>query len=73
MLLSSSQDSYVPFPSARIEVPTQTTKYSARMAKNILGKISTHELYRLNVIFRFGGFSLDQAIGRSAHVATIEN
>ena len=73
VLLSSSQDKYVPFASARIEVANKNSKISQEMAQNIIGKITARELYKLNVIFRFEGFSFDRAIGRSAHVATIEN
>ena len=43
------------------------------MADNIMQKITASAIYKLNVIFKFEGFSFDRAIGRSAHVATIEN
>ncbi|EGR33815.1 serine esterase, putative [Ichthyophthirius multifiliis] len=57
-LVSSSQDSYSPFDSARIEMTKEASKDPKKgqlyneMTQNVLGQLSTNVLYRLDVHFQ---------------------
>jgi pimeloyl-ACP methyl ester carboxylesterase len=77
--VSSWQDQYAPFESARIEVckealsdSTKGTFYR-RMTKNILGGLSTNNLYRIDVNFKINESNLDTMIGRAAHIRFLES
>jgi len=79
VLVSSAQDQYAPFESARIEVSTRVTKdytngpFYMEMASNILKQIGIERLKRIDVNFKFEGKSIDSAIGRKAHIEFLEN
>ena len=79
ILVSSAQDQYAPFESARIEVSTRVTKdytngpYYMEMASNILKQIGIERLKRIDVNFKIEGKSIDSAIGRKAHIEFLEN
>ena len=73
LLASSSQDDYVPFDSARMEVDEYTllsknADYYAEMAQNMVSRISATQLIKLDANFVFSDKNLDYFIGRSAHI-----
>lgn len=78
VLVSSLQDDYAPFDSARIEVPKKASKDPEmgncyiQMAHNLLQKLSKHNLIKLDVQFKLAK-SIDSIIGRSAHIQMVEN
>ena len=72
---SSSQDSYVPFHSARVEVGSSiyegdTLEYE--MANNIVSQI-TGSMHRINTIFYINSLEVANIIGRSAHIMFLDN
>lgn len=76
--VSSLQDKYAPFESSRVEVGSKAWKSSngdvlGKMAVNILRKIQSSTLMRIDANFKFKGASFDRAIGRAAHIEMIEN
>jgi len=78
-LVSSYQDKYSPFESARIEIgpeamkETQKAKVYTEMAENILNKLSIDKVHRIDVNYLIKGQSFDSWIGRSAHIEMLEN
>ncbi|OMJ84322.1 hypothetical protein SteCoe_14608 [Stentor coeruleus] len=77
-LVSSYQDNYVPFESARIEIRNENTEdYKTRvhleMAKNILGKVLANKIYRIDVDFIIKNTGFDKMIGRAAHIQMLDN
>lgn len=78
VLVSSSQDDYAPFDSARIEVPEKASKdpemgnYYIQMAHNLLQKLTMQNLIKLDIHFKLKK-SIDTMIGRSAHLQLLEN
>lgn len=78
-LVSSYQDNYAPFESARIEVGPKAANdankgaFYIEMANNILSRITLKKLYRLDVNFKIKGKSIDTMIGRAAHILMLEN
>lgn len=80
LLVSSYQDSYVAFESARIQFrKDKGSKSSAKnetfekMAKNLLGEVPVNHIHRLDVNFKIQEKNLDSFIGRSAHIRFLEN
>lgn len=81
VLLSSFQDSYVAFESARIQFRKEKNSKSSssknevyeRMAKNLLGSVPANHIYRIDVNFKIQEKNLDSFIGRSAHIRFLEN
>ena len=81
VLVSSYQDSYVAFESARIQFRKEknnkstSTKNGAfeQMAKNLLKEVPINNIYRLDVNFKIQEKNLDSFIGRSAHIRFLEN
>lgn len=76
--VSSWQDQYAPFESARIETSSRIMKESngiiyGEMVRNIIHRLSSDTLYRLDVNFKIEGSSIDSLIGRAAHILMIEN
>ena len=75
ILFSSSQDSYVPFHSARVEVGNtifegNTLEYE--MANNIISQI-TGSFHRINTIFCLNQMEVSNLLGRSAHILFLDN
>ena len=66
-LLSSYQDSYAPYDSARIQQVTQKTgdrvQMFNKMANNLLGNLKINTLYRIDVNFKIKEKSMDSFIG----------
>mmetsp|Transcript_31134 Transcript_31134/g.30585 ORF Transcript_31134/g.30585 Transcript_31134/m.30585 type:complete len:119 (+) Transcript_31134:1264-1620(+) len=74
VLVSSYQDSYAPFDSARIQICNRAENDSnkggiyIKMARNILSSLPIDVLYRIDVDFRISEKNLDSFIGRTAHI-----
>eukprot|EP00930_Biecheleria_cincta_P039520 TRINITY_DN27166_c0_g1_i1.p1 TRINITY_DN27166_c0_g1~~TRINITY_DN27166_c0_g1_i1.p1 ORF type:complete len:745 (+),score=128.13 TRINITY_DN27166_c0_g1_i1:79-2313(+) len=79
VLVTSTQDQYTPFESARLEMPPASDGLGAEerryasMLKDILGPIDPEQILRLDVNFHFDETTLDTFIGRAAHIELIEN
>jgi len=82
ILVSAEQDLYVPFHSARIELPrvADGSKHAAMcrsMVHNLLAPVleisSGTVLVRVNVIFGKATDIVDGAIGRHAHIRLLDN
>jgi len=78
VLVSSKQDQYVPFESARIEMsetaecdPKFGTVY-AKMVQSLLEPVKAEQVIRLDVDFHFPERNLDTMIGRTAHIQFLE-
>jgi hypothetical protein len=74
VLVSSYQDSYAPYDSARIEIQGKIKGdiYST-MARNLIEKLKVNRLVRVDVNFKIPKKNLDSFIGRAAHIEFIEN
>lgn len=78
VLVSSRQDQYVAFESARIEmsrVAERDPKFGklyAKMVRNLLEPLEVERLIRLDVDFQFPLVNCDTVIGRTAHIQFIE-
>ncbi|CAD8069313.1 unnamed protein product [Paramecium primaurelia] len=75
-LMSSYQDTYSPFESARIQRPKGNSKdvmIINKMIDNIMKNLSNQKIDRLDVNYELVGRSLDTMIGRAAHIAFIDN
>ena len=78
-LISSYQDQYAPFDSARIQICSKATKDTVKgnvyiqMATNLLSKLEIESLYRIDVNFMISEKNLDTFIGRAAHIQFLEN
>jgi hypothetical protein len=78
VLVSSHQDSYAPFDSARIQICNKATRDEAKgniyikMARNLLSNLPLDVLYRINVDFCITEKNLDSFIGRTAHIQFLE-
>mmetsp|Transcript_26450 Transcript_26450/g.47462 ORF Transcript_26450/g.47462 Transcript_26450/m.47462 type:complete len:719 (+) Transcript_26450:1037-3193(+) len=79
VLLSSAQDSYAPFDSARLEVSSSTAQDPTlgglylQMSGNIVSRIKADQLHRLDVNFKISERNVDTMIGRKAHIMFLEN
>eukprot|EP00357_Protocruzia_adherens_P011452 CAMPEP_0115014822 /NCGR_PEP_ID=MMETSP0216-20121206/26337_1 /TAXON_ID=223996 /ORGANISM="Protocruzia adherens, Strain Boccale" /LENGTH=844 /DNA_ID=CAMNT_0002384695 /DNA_START=9 /DNA_END=2543 /DNA_ORIENTATION=- len=78
-LISSFQDSYAPYESARIEIcknaandPSRGSAY-IEMARNLLHDMELQVLYRIDVNFKIKTKNLDNFIGRTAHIRFLED
>lgn len=79
ILVSSYQDMYAPFDSARIQISNKkdlmankTGSIYIQMAQNILNNLPLDVLYRIDVDFRIEETNLDSFIGRTAHIQFLE-
>jgi hypothetical protein len=78
ILVSSFQDQYAPFDSARIQICTKAEQDASKgndyitMARNILSNLPLDVLYRIDVNFRITDKNLDAMIGRTAHIQFLE-
>jgi|LauGreDrversion4_2_1035121.scaffolds.fasta_scaffold649676_1 hypothetical protein len=78
VLVSSHQDSYAPFDSARIQICNNATSDPSKgdiyikMARNLLSNLPLEVLYRIDVDFRINEKNLDSFIGRTAHIKFLE-
>eukprot|EP00698_Gefionella_okellyi_P023377 TRINITY_DN7973_c0_g1_i1.p1 TRINITY_DN7973_c0_g1~~TRINITY_DN7973_c0_g1_i1.p1 ORF type:complete len:1080 (+),score=218.26 TRINITY_DN7973_c0_g1_i1:59-3241(+) len=80
LLLSSAQDRYVPYHSARIEVSRDALSDSKRgklyvkMVENLLRPLDGVNFARFDISFPPAvGKRLDSAIGRAAHISFLDN
>ena len=77
-LVGSFQDNYAPFESARIEVGPKAAndpkgRLYIEMANNILSRVTTLKLHRIDVHLKLKGKSIDNMIGRAAHIQMLDN
>ncbi|CAD8167754.1 unnamed protein product [Paramecium pentaurelia] len=75
-LMSSYQDTYSPFESARIQRPKGNSKdiiITNKMIDNLMETIQNKKIERLDVNYEQSGRSLDVMIGSAAHIAFLEN
>ena len=78
VLVSSYQDSYAPFDSARIQICDRANQDRTKgniyikMAQNILKNLPQDVLYRLDVDFSITDNNFDAFIGRTAHIQFLE-
>jgi hypothetical protein len=77
-LVSSYQDQYAPFDSARIQICKRAMedpqgKVYVQMAKNILSNVTAKCIYRIDVNFKLPQKNLDTMIGRAAHIQFLES
>ncbi len=74
VLVSSYQDAYAPFDSARIQICNKAANDASKgniyikMARNILSNLPIDVIYRIDVDFRISEKNLDSFIGRTAHI-----
>jgi pimeloyl-ACP methyl ester carboxylesterase len=79
ILVSSPQDTYSPFDSSRVQVSMKNTsnlKYAQTfvdMVDNILGRIKSQRLRRVDICLKFPKSNLDTFLGRAAHIAMIND
>ncbi|CAG9336161.1 unnamed protein product [Blepharisma stoltei] len=76
ILVSSSQDNYVPFESARIEAGKSAFEgdtLQLEMADGLISQIRADLLYRIDVNFGMKDDLLSNMIGRTAHVQMLDN
>ena len=79
MLISSYQDQYAPFDSARMQICREAAKDRDRgsgyiqMVNSMLSSVPFETLYRLDVNFNIEETNLDSMIGRTAHILFLEN
>ena len=78
ILVSSYQDSYAPFDSARIQINNRASANDEKgniyteMAQNILKNLPQDVLYRIDIDFSITDNNLDSFIGRTAHIQFLE-
>ncbi|OMJ68881.1 hypothetical protein SteCoe_33535 [Stentor coeruleus] len=77
-LVSSFQDNYAPFESARIEISKEHLTDSKErihfeMARNILSRITAEKIHRIDVNFKIEKKGIDSMIGRAAHIQMLDH
>eukprot|EP01071_Lankesteria_metandrocarpae_P008768 Lankesteria_metandrocarpae@DN5049_c0_g1_i1.p1 len=73
-LISSVQDQYAPFSSARIQLTeADANPVHSEMATRLLSQVEPHKLMRIDVNFKLTDKSLDTFIGRAAHIQFLES
>jgi len=73
VLVSSLQDLYCPFDSARIEMPKVENEMYREMVKQLWTDVKPECITRLNVHFSISNQNLDSFIGRTAHIQFLES
>jgi len=78
VLISSAQDQYAPFDSARIEMSQQAqadplADVYRTMVSNLWKNVKPEALTRFNVDFKIPERNLDAIIGRAAHIQFLES
>eukprot|EP00747_Dinoflagellata_sp_TGD_P031166 gnl/TRDRNA2_/TRDRNA2_135095_c0_seq1.p1 gnl/TRDRNA2_/TRDRNA2_135095_c0~~gnl/TRDRNA2_/TRDRNA2_135095_c0_seq1.p1 ORF type:complete len:778 (+),score=143.32 gnl/TRDRNA2_/TRDRNA2_135095_c0_seq1:109-2442(+) len=79
VLVSSYQDQYAPFESARVEVSPAAEgdkklgPFFMKLAQSILAPVQAEKLIRFNVDFHIPETNLDTMIGRAAHILFLES
>jgi hypothetical protein len=76
--VSSYQDEYAPFESARVQVglSAETSKKGGimkEMAENLLSQVTADEIFRIDVDYKIEKAVFDKLIGRAAHIEMLEN
>ena len=79
LLVSSSQDAWAPYESARMQVTNEAASDSSRgasyaaMVKSMMARIPLQVLYRLDVNFNIKSKNFDSMMGRTAHMMILQN
>mmetsp|Transcript_54623 Transcript_54623/g.130346 ORF Transcript_54623/g.130346 Transcript_54623/m.130346 type:complete len:708 (-) Transcript_54623:52-2175(-) len=76
VFMSSCQDQYAPFHSARVEVASHNSELGSgagSMVERLLKPMRPERILRLDVNFDISGNDFDTFIGRAAHIQFIEN
>lgn len=79
VFVSSCQDKYVPFDSARNEIPDKALKdrtrgkHVAQMVDNFSSMLTCSRLLKIDIDFKFKERSIDSVIGRAAHLNFIDD
>lgn len=79
VFVSSCQDQYVSFDSARNEVPAKAFKDQlrgkqvAQMVDNFSSMLSCPQLLKIDIQFKFKQKGIDSVIGRAAHIQFIDD
>lgn len=79
LLASSPDDKYVPYHSARMEVPKECHKdkrygiFYEEMVRNLLSDLDSVNLVRFDVYFRHSQLDLNSVLGRSAHISFLDH
>ena len=79
VFVSSHNDSYSPFESSRIELNDKVFKDLVRggayikMSDNILSRINSQTVYKLDVDFKIDNKKIDKIIGRAAHIEFLDD
>ncbi|EGR31239.1 zw18 protein, putative [Ichthyophthirius multifiliis] len=79
ILVSSPQDLYVPYYSARMqyvekqEEDQNQQKISLQMLNNIFKNVQVQRIHRIDVSFTILGKNIDNYIGKTAHIMFLDN
>ena len=81
VLVGSHQDNYAPYHSARIEMTKEAmnstesspSSFLKAMLSNILQHIAPSKLVRIDVDFKLEGMTVDNSIGRAAHIRFLDS
>lgn len=79
VLVSSTQDKYVPYDSSRMQLSKRTPiegdngQFYKEMVDNLSTLLSNVKVIKLDVNFKLMGKVIDSLIGRSAHIEVLEN
>ena len=79
LLVSSSQDEWVPYEAVRLQVTTEANPDSPRgagyknMVSSMMNRLQTQVLYRMDVNFNIESSNLDSMLGRTAHMMVLQN
>ena len=79
LLVSSSQDEWVPYESVRMQVTNEASSDSPRganyinMVRTMMNRLQVPVIYRLDVNFNIEAKNFDSMLGRTAHMLVLQN
>jgi hypothetical protein len=79
ILISSPQDTYSPYDSSRIQTSKtnssdeKTSMIFIEMVENLMNKLKSNKIRRVDVCMKFPKTTMDTFIGRAAHIALISD
>ena len=79
LLVSSSQDEWVPYESVRMQVTNEASADSPRganyinMVRTMMNRLQVTVIYRLDVNFNIEAKNFDSMMGRTAHMMVLQN
>jgi len=76
--VSSFQDEYTPYESARVQVSTTANNdkngvIMKRLSENLLSRVQADKIHRIDVDYKIKKKNLDTFIGRAAHIEMLDN